>query len=420
MKKLFALALAALSVAGTVGAQTPIKLVYYNYNLANAGLGADATREIIAQFEALHPDIKIEAPSVGQDTVARTQQDLVAGNPPDVAQLTFNSLNYIIDNFGLDPYESYVPAADLAAHLKDMHPRGVALGQRDGKTYGLAYTFSTPMLFYNADLFKQAGLDPNKPPKTWKEVNDYGRKIAQTTGAGGFQTGVYGQPYDWLLQSVVQSNGGSVLSADRKTLTFAGKETVEAVQMLRGLSLSGAQAKLTQADAQAAMAGGKLGMYLQTSALYNFLKKNAAYDLRAAAMPTFEGKTAVPTNSGSALFVITKDPARRKAAWEFVKFSTGPEAYTIITSKIGYLPLRTALADDPKYLKTFADANGYLRINLKQLDNLRPWQSYPGSNYLQISLNFMQAVEKAVWDPSDNVKALLEDAQKRSQLLMPK
>jgi ABC-type glycerol-3-phosphate transport system substrate-binding protein len=77
------------------------------------------------------------------------------------------------------------------------------------------------------------------------------------------------------------------------------------------ITLSGARAKLSQADVQTARAGGTLGMDLRTSAL----------------------------------FIVTKDPAKRKAAWEFVQFSTGPEAYTSITSKIGYLPLRTALAE---------------------------------------------------------------------------
>ena len=47
------------------------------------------------------------------------------------------------------------------------------------------------------------------------------QKIAKATGAGGFQTGAYGQPYDWLLQSIIQSNGGTVLSADRLPLPSA-------------------------------------------------------------------------------------------------------------------------------------------------------------------------------------------------------
>jgi multiple sugar transport system substrate-binding protein len=58
-----------------------------------------------------------------------------------------------------------------------MHPKAVKLTERNGKLQGLAYVFSTPTLFYNTDLFKTAGLDPDTPPKTWADVKQFGRQI---------------------------------------------------------------------------------------------------------------------------------------------------------------------------------------------------------------------------------------------------
>ena len=90
------------------------------------------------------------------------------------------------------------------------------------------YTFSTPILFYNADLFRQAGLDPDKPPRTWDEVDAAGKAIKEKTGKNGFFPGAYG-PTDgtFVYQSLVMSNGGKV--RDGNTLTFADKDAADAV-----------------------------------------------------------------------------------------------------------------------------------------------------------------------------------------------
>ena len=96
-----------------------------------------------------------------------------------------------------------------------------------------------------------------------------------------------------------------------------------------------------KSDAQIeTMSSGNAGMYLQTSAVQNALLRGAAgkFELRAAAMPAFAGKRVHPTNSGSALVIMTKDPARQRAAWALMKHLTSDYGYTIITSRIGYLP----------------------------------------------------------------------------------
>ena len=74
-----------------------------------------------------------------------------------------------------------------------LHPRGLKLTELDGRTYGIPYVFSTPTLFYNADLLRQAGLDPDKPPTTWTEVKQYGLQIKQRTGQARHRHRVHGR-----------------------------------------------------------------------------------------------------------------------------------------------------------------------------------------------------------------------------------
>ena len=161
-------------------------------------------------------------------------------------------------------------------------------------------------------------------------------------------------------------------------------------------------------------------MLLNTSALQRALIAGAQgkYELRSATMPGFGDKLAVPTNSGSGLVILASDPVKQRAAWELMKFLTSKRGYTIITSEIGYLPLRTDIVNDPAYLGDWVKAHPLVQPNLDQLSRLQPWVAYPGSNYRQIEKLMMDAMEQAVFGGAD-VASTLKAAQDQAQGLMP-
>lgn len=398
----------------------PVTISYYNYNLASAGAGADATRELIAEFMAQYPHIKVEGvPVPSGQVLARVQADLVAGRVPDVAQLVFSDLDFAVRNLGVKPLQDIVPADEWAAHTAGMVPAGLKLGAIGDKAYGLAYVFSTPVLFYNATLFKAAGLDPDAPPKTWSEVKATALKI-KASGKDGMYPSIYSE-FDWLLQSIFLSNGGRVMSEDRTRIMFGEKESVEALEIMRDMLKAGAHANIRDAESGDAFMSGNLGMILITSVYQRAFLAAAKdkFEVRAAMMPTFGDKPAKPTNSGSALFIMSKDPAKQRAAWELMKFMTSRRGYTVITSKIGYLPLRLDIVDDPAYLGEWTKANPLVRPNLAQLERLNQWVAYPGANYKQISRILVSAANEAVFGEGDVAKVMRE-AQERAQALMPK
>ncbi|CAN7373936.1 ABC transporter substrate-binding protein [Neorhizobium sp. LjRoot104] len=398
----------------------PVTISFYNYNLASAGIGSEATKELIAGFEKKFPNVKVETIAVpSNEIINRVQADIVAGKQPDVAQLTFRDLIFIASDLGGNALEDMVSPAELKEHLAGMIPKGLELGKVDGKTYGLAYTFSTPVLYYNGDLFKQAGLDPNNPPKTWADVNIAGKAIKEKTGKNGFFPGAYG-PSDgtFVYQAIVMSNGGKV--RDGNKLTYADSNAAEAVRMLRDMVDSGAHAKIDPASGSDTFAAGNLGMFVYTTATLGAYKKASAgkFDLRIAPMPSFGEKATAPTNSGSALFVFSKEPARQRAAYELLKYLTSKEAYTIITSKIGYLPLRLDIVDDPNYLGPWVKENPMFRANLEQLNRLTANVAFPGPNYRQVEKMMMDSVREAVFGKGDPI-ATLKAAQDQGQELMP-
>lgn len=415
-------ALAAPQIAAAEMAEAitgPVTITFYNYNLASAGLGREATLGLIEEFMRRNPLVTVEpiaAPS--NEVLSRVQADMVAGMQPDLAQLVFRDLIYAAKELGAEPLED-LAGEELAAHSVGMVPNGLALGEVEGKTYGLAYVFSTPVMFYNADLFRAAGLDPDQPPRTWEEVKDAGLAIAKATGKHGFFPGAYG-PIDgtFVYQAIVMSNGGKV--RDGNTLTFADPAAAEAVAMLRDLMDSGAHARIDVGAHLDTFQSGNLGMFLWTSAVQNRLIKAAEgnFELRVAPMPAFGEKPTAPTNSGSALFLFSKEPEKQRAAWELMKFLTSEYAYNEITTKIGYLPLRPGMVEDPKWLKDWVEANPMIKPNLSQLERLTPNIAFPGPNYRQVENMMKEAMTEAVFGSGDPVETL-KAAQERGQPLMP-
>ncbi|KPM53941.1 ABC transporter substrate-binding protein [Frankia sp. R43] len=418
-----------------LGPDQKVSIVFESYNLAQASW-TPTFDALVADFQKSHPNITVTAQKpqtstlkgFGTAATASIQAQLATGNAPDVAQLTFGDLNYAVESLGAKPLDDIVGRDAVQENFGGTHPFAPAaktLGDVDGKTFGVPFVFSTPVLYYNADLFRAAGLDPEKPPTTWAEFKTAALAIKDKTGKQGAYidclTKVSG---DWCYQALVASNGGTVISADKTRMTFAEAPAVEAVTMAQDLVNSGASPKLSQDQAYPAFSRGEIGMIIESSSAQGVFIKGAAgskpaWTLKAATMPAFGSKPVVPTNSGAALFMFSKDPAKQRAAWELIEFLTSDAAYTKITSGIGYLPLRTGLLDDPNGLKTWAAENPLIKPNLDQLAKLKPWVSFPGKDYVQIRTAMLGAVENVVYNGADPKKTLT-DAQTEATKLLPK
>ncbi len=410
----------------------PVSIVFESYNYGLAGAWTDTFNALIAEFGKQHPNITVIAqkpqgnsPNPATDTVSSIQSQTVAGIAPDVAQLGFSDLDFTIHQLGAKPLDTLVGHDAVQKNFDGEKypyaPTARTLGDWKGTTYGVPFVFSTPVFYYNASLFEQAGLDPAKPPKTWSEVATASAAITSKTGKGGVYLDCLTKTAkDWCFQSLVRSNGGRVLTEDRSTLAFAEEPAVQVAQMAQNLVNSGATPKLSQQQGYEAFARGDMGMILETSAIQGTFTKGAKdkWDLRATTMPTFDGKTAVPTNSGASLFTFASDPAKQRASWELIKFLTSETSYTRISQGIGYLPLRTGLVDDPAGLKEWASKSPLLAANLAQLTTMEPWTSMPGNNYLQIRDGMMDAVESIVYQGAD-AESTLRAAQRQATTLLP-
>lgn len=437
-----ALTLSACGLGGTTETETTaasipeltadqqVSIVFESYNYGLAGAWTDTFNSLITEFGRKHPNIKVTAqkpqgnsPNPASDTISSIQNQLVAGSPPDVAQLGFSDLDFTVNQLRAKPLDVLVGKEEVQRNFNGTLPyaeRARTLDDWDGHTYGVPFVFSTPVLYFNANLFGQAGLDASKPPATWAEVNTAAQAIATKTGQGGVYIDCLTKSAkDWCFQSMVRSNGGRVVSEDRRSLGFADAPAVEVAKMAQDLVNSGAMPKLNQKQGYEAFARGEVGMILETSAIQGTFVTGAKdkWDLRSAPMPRFGDKAVVPTNSGAGLHILSNDPAKQRASWELIKFLTSDSAYTSISKNIGYLPLRTGLLEQPNALYDWAKANPLLAPNVAQLKVMEPWVSMPGNNYLQIRDGMMDAVESIVFQGKDPQSTLTAARVEGTKLL---
>ena len=106
--------------------------------------------------------------------------------------------------------------------------------QTGGKTWGIPFQRSTIVLYYNKELFKEAGLDPNRPPATWKEMAEYAQKLTKRDASGkvtqwGVQIPSSGFPY-WLFQALAIENGVNLMNAAGTQTYYDKPEVIEALQ----------------------------------------------------------------------------------------------------------------------------------------------------------------------------------------------
>lgn len=159
----------------------PVLLSFLSYNYGPPDLGGQGTQELIDAFEAANPTIKIQPQGVPvADALTKAQTGTAVGDPPDVAQIGWSKLAAAYGTLPVTPVQDIPSAAEWRSATAGMSQPVLKAVEHDGKVAAMPYTISTPTLFYNATLFRKAGLNPADPPATIEKAEQDGLAIAET------------------------------------------------------------------------------------------------------------------------------------------------------------------------------------------------------------------------------------------------
>ncbi len=379
---------------------------------------------IAAEFMKHNPGIKVEfrTPYANyDDAIQQTLRGAITGDLPDITYQGLNRQRTLVDR-GLA-----VPLTPFIEKEADWSKRGYSgalmrVGTIGGKVYGMAFALSTPVAYYNLDLVRKAGGDPQRLPQTWDEVLALAAKVK---ALGGDHAGLYYHwdvSGNWMWQSLISSQGGEMLTPDEKKVAFGGPEGKRAMALLSRFVREAGMPNVPSNAALQMFAAGKLGMLFTTTAYLAQVQKLAKgrFDIKTAPFPRFSAATEprLPAGGNTGM-ILAKDPAKQRAAWEYLKFASGPFGSTVMVKATGYMPPNTNAAADPKYLKGFYDENPNHRPAVEQLPLITDWFAYPGENGLKITdviRNHLETVVSGQGQPD----AVLEKMVAEVQGLLPR
>ena len=343
MNKLTKLGLsAALAVGISMPATADTELTMY-YPIAVGGALTEVVDSIVADFEAENPDIKVNAIYSGNydDTRVRALSALNSGDPAQLAVMFSIDAYDLIEQDLILPFNDLVSGSEGANWLNSFYPALMANGNIEGKTWGIPFQRSTIVAYYNKDMFRAAGLDPESPPTSWDELISMGKALTKD-GAYGIMIPSTGYPY-WMFQALAIQNGKEVMSNDGLTTYFDDPTVVETLEFWKSLSSEHGvmpEGTVEWGTLRQAFLEGQTAMMWHSTGNLTAVKKNASFDFGVAELPANVRKGS-PTGGGN--FYIFKDTSAEEqaAALKLIQFMTSAEqaaAWSIATGYMGVSP----------------------------------------------------------------------------------
>ncbi|WP_040949516.1 ABC transporter substrate-binding protein [Gorillibacterium massiliense] len=401
----------------TKAPEEKVELTFY-YPIAVGGPLTATIEGMAAEFTKENPNIVVKPVYTGSyaDTTIKAQAGVQGKNPPDVAVLLSTELYSLIDMDAIVPLDDYIEQEGGQSYISDFYPAFMANAQTEGKTYSIPFQRSTIVLYYNKDMFKEAGLDPNKAPQTWDELAADAKKLTKD-GRWGLEIPASGFAY-WMMQTFALQNGKNLMSPDGKQVFFNTPENVEGLQFWLDLAkkYKAMPSGVTDwATVPSDFIAGKTAMMYHTTGNLTNVKKNAKFDFGVSFLPQ-KKNFGSPTGGGN--FYIFKDIDKKKqdAAWKFVKFMTESERAAQWSIDTGYVAVRKSAYETQK-MKDYIAGFPAAEVARDQLEVADAELSTHNNGKVTKSLSDnIQAVLTGTMDAQTALKKAQEDA---TQALAP-
>ncbi|AGK95732.1 ABC transporter substrate-binding protein [Clostridium pasteurianum] len=339
----------------------PVEITFWH---SMSGKNGQAITKMVDDFNSTHKNIKVNAQFQGKydDAINKLKSAEKVKNGPDVMQVYDIGTRFMIDSGWALPVQNFID--DEKYDISGIEPNIAGYYTVNNKLYSMPFNTSTPILYYNKDAFKAAGLDPNSPPKTFSELEQAAAKLTKKDGSGkvtqyGYAMAIYG----WFFEQFVVKQGQNYANNDNGRTS--APTAVEFDKNGAGLKVLNEWKKLVDSGNAAnfgrdedatenAFLAGKTAMYIESTAdlSADLTAIGNKFQLGTAPLPSFDGvKDGGVSIGGASLWALdSKDKDKQKATWEFMKYMVSPTEQAYWASQTGYFPV-TKKAYDEQVMK---------------------------------------------------------------------
>ncbi|MEK4484255.1 ABC transporter substrate-binding protein [Psychrobacillus sp. FSL H8-0484] len=341
------------------------------------GKGQEALNKIVEEYNTSQDGIQVNAEYQGTYDESLTKFNAVAGSDsaPTVIQTFEIGTMSMINSGQITPIQEFVDADNY--DMSGLEKNITNYYSLDGTFYSMPFNSSTPVMYYNKDAFKAAGLDPEAPPATFEEVEEASKKIVESNPE---MKGFALQAYGWLWEQLLANQGAQLLNNDNgrtETPTEIGWTEEEGKSILEWVKRmvddkTFANYGTNGDNMMAGFLAGDVSMFLQSSASSRDVIDNAPFEVGIAYLPHPEDKErqGVVIGGASLWMIDGKSEEEQKAAWEFMKYLQTPEIQAEWHVGTGYFAINPA-AYEEQVVKDAHAEKPQLLVTVDQLQDTK-------------------------------------------------
>ena len=343
---------------------------------AMSGSGQESLDSIVEGFNESQGDYTVKAEFQGSYEELLTKLRSIGGtkDAPAIMQVFEIGTKYMIDSGYIEPMQKFID--EDGYDLEQLEENILNYYRVDGELYSMPFNSSTPVMLYNKDAFKEAGLDPEKAPETFADVIDTAAKL-KTDDMYGFSMLTYG----WFFEELVATQGGLYVneengrSGDATEAVFNGAEGLNVFRFLNDMNKAGTFGNFgtNWDDIRAAFSSGKVAMYMDSSAGVANAINSSPFEVGVAYIPHADEVERQGVIIGGASLWMSKGIAdeEQKAAWEFMKYLTTPEVQAQWHLDTGYFAINPD-AYEEDIVKEKWDEYPQFQVTVDQLQDTKP------------------------------------------------
>ncbi|MHB0875877.1 MAG: ABC transporter substrate-binding protein [Anaerolineae bacterium] len=320
-----------------------------------SGANGEADTALAKQFNDTYDDIHVDLQYQGsyEETAQKLTAALQAKTAPEISILSDVWWFKFYINRALLPLDDLLTAQ--GTDLSDYQDSLINEGLRQGKHYWIPFARSTPLLYYNQDLWAEAGL-PERGPDTWAEFSEWAPKLVKKEG-DEMKVSAFAHPdgasyIAWLFQAVVWQFGGKYSDADF-TMHMTSEDTVRAGQFYSDTVHSLGWASVSKDPATDFVNGLTAATMLSTGSMGG-IRGNMKAGFGTAYLPKERNFGCCTGGAGYAILAGSAEE-KRAAAMAYIAFASSPESTTYWAQQTGYMPVRKSALESEEMQAFFAD-----------------------------------------------------------------